>query len=389
MASSVFPKTGFAASGEVVYKHRSCDYFIVSTGSDYALLEWYGGYDPDVEDTLVGGYESYGFKDIYDTTAEQDVRVWVEDYWLSRSRVIEKYQDKCDGRYPVFNTYRYYVPPAPVRTSCALYGSNAIPTLDGNCVCGLGYEWNTGITQCVQTLTCTDGYIKKNNQCLTYTQDCQQTFGANSFGKKSNSATNSECFCNAGYVWNSAGTTCVLGSSTCQSNTTFSIAKNACISLNQMCSDSFGQSSISNGTKNSTGDAVCICKEGFTWSADRTQCVALPTPTPSASAPTNLDMQQFCISSLGQDATFDSVTGNCQCRSGFEKRENACKPIIAAFSGIPKTKSDLLRCSFVGNKTNKLYYAKGHKTVAKMTLTGKTCFAKEADAQKAGYRRSK
>jgi hypothetical protein len=31
-----------------------CDYFLVSTVQGFALLEWYGGYDPDIGDEIVG-----------------------------------------------------------------------------------------------------------------------------------------------------------------------------------------------------------------------------------------------------------------------------------------------------------------------------------------------
>ena len=62
----------------------------------YALLEWYGGNDPSEGDQLVGDYEEYGFHDIYNTTAGEELRVWVEDYWLSKTRVIEKFYNKCD-----------------------------------------------------------------------------------------------------------------------------------------------------------------------------------------------------------------------------------------------------------------------------------------------------
>ena len=54
----------------------------------YALLEWYGGSDPDEGDIIVGDFESYGFKDIYNLTADSELRVWVEDYWLSKEDVF-------------------------------------------------------------------------------------------------------------------------------------------------------------------------------------------------------------------------------------------------------------------------------------------------------------
>ena len=86
----------YAAKGEVVYKSSRCDYFIVETPSGYALLEWYGGNDPDKGDIVVGNYEDYGFKDIYNLTADQEMKVWVEDYWLSKDDALERLFELCE-----------------------------------------------------------------------------------------------------------------------------------------------------------------------------------------------------------------------------------------------------------------------------------------------------
>lgn len=207
------------------------------------------------------------------------------------------------------------------------------------------------------------------------------------YGSNSTLSSANTCVCKTGYTWNDAKSSCVASVGSCQNDTIFNRAINACISLDQMCASYFGKNSFSTGVKDSAGNPTCKCKEGFIWdTSGKNECTEKTTDSVESE---KVDMQAFCTSSLGQDSTFNSVTGNCQCRSGFEKRDDICKPSIPAFSGAPKTKSDLLRCLFVGNKTNKLYYAKGHKTVAKMTLTGKTCFAKEADAKKAGYRKTK
>jgi hypothetical protein len=96
LLSTFFAETAFAAKGEVVYKKSGCDYFIVETYMGYALLEWFGGNDPDEGDVIVGKFESYGFKDIYNLTADSELRVWVEDYWLSREDALEQYFEHCD-----------------------------------------------------------------------------------------------------------------------------------------------------------------------------------------------------------------------------------------------------------------------------------------------------
>ena len=78
-----------AAKGVVVLYKPGCDYYIVETTMGYALLEWYGGNDPSEGDTLVGDYESYGMKDIYNISADSETKVWVEEFWLSKGSVLE------------------------------------------------------------------------------------------------------------------------------------------------------------------------------------------------------------------------------------------------------------------------------------------------------------
>jgi len=92
----IAPAAAFAAKGVVVYYKSGCSYFIAETTMGYALLEWYGGYDPSKGDVIAGDFESYGMKDIYNLTADQETKVWVEDFWLSKQRAIEKYFDKCN-----------------------------------------------------------------------------------------------------------------------------------------------------------------------------------------------------------------------------------------------------------------------------------------------------
>src|SRR5262249_47307375 len=89
------PTSSPPAESGLVVKKSGWDYYLVETAMGSALLEWYGGNDPDEGDTLVGEYESYGMKDIFNVTAGSETRVWVEDFWLSRSSAIEKYRAKC------------------------------------------------------------------------------------------------------------------------------------------------------------------------------------------------------------------------------------------------------------------------------------------------------
>lgn len=90
------PAAAFAAKGVVVLYKSGCSYYIVETNLGYAILEWYGGNDPSRGDVLAGDFETYGMKDIYNLSADAETKVWVEDFWLSKTRAIEKYYDKCD-----------------------------------------------------------------------------------------------------------------------------------------------------------------------------------------------------------------------------------------------------------------------------------------------------
>lgn len=91
----VIPQLALAAKGVVVYARPSCDYYIVETSTGFDLLEWYGGYTPDEGDLIVGEFESYGFYDIYDVTADQESTAWVEDFWLSGSDAAAGYLEQC------------------------------------------------------------------------------------------------------------------------------------------------------------------------------------------------------------------------------------------------------------------------------------------------------
>jgi hypothetical protein len=49
--------------------------FMVSTKRGFAVLEWFGGHDPDTDDVLIGNFEPHGMHDILDDTADESL--WV------------------------------------------------------------------------------------------------------------------------------------------------------------------------------------------------------------------------------------------------------------------------------------------------------------------------
>lgn len=94
--SAICPKPVYAASQGVVTKRISgCDYFMVNATGGYAVLEWYGGHDPDSGDVIIGKFETYGMHEIVDDTADETLTVWTEEYAVSRTRALEILVDKC------------------------------------------------------------------------------------------------------------------------------------------------------------------------------------------------------------------------------------------------------------------------------------------------------
>ena len=96
LAMLTFSAMTNAAKGVVAYYKTGCSYYIVETIMGFALLEWFGGNDPNEGDILVGDFETYGMKDIYNISADSETQVWVEDFWLSKERAIEEYFEKCN-----------------------------------------------------------------------------------------------------------------------------------------------------------------------------------------------------------------------------------------------------------------------------------------------------
>jgi hypothetical protein len=96
IVSILFSSLASAEKGEVVHYKSGCDYYIVDASMGYALLEWYGGNDPSEGDTLVGDFDVYGMKKIYNISADSETQVWVEDYMLSKDSAIEMYYEKCN-----------------------------------------------------------------------------------------------------------------------------------------------------------------------------------------------------------------------------------------------------------------------------------------------------
>ena len=100
LLATMFLIAGSAYGGsnvKVILKPSGCGSYFLADGDSYGiyLLEWYGGYDPDVGDSIVGEIKGYGFKDVFYPDKNSKGRVYVDDYWLSSSSAIEKLREKC------------------------------------------------------------------------------------------------------------------------------------------------------------------------------------------------------------------------------------------------------------------------------------------------------
>ena len=90
------PALANATKAVVVYDKGCSSRMIMYTSLGYILAEWYGGNTPEKGDVVVGDLNSYGFKDVWNLTKDAASRVYVDDYLLSKDRVIEKLSEKCN-----------------------------------------------------------------------------------------------------------------------------------------------------------------------------------------------------------------------------------------------------------------------------------------------------
>ena len=82
--------TAFAVRGVVVYFNYSKDLIVIETNMGYTCGEIYGtSYFLDKGHTVAGDLHSFGFHDIYDATADQTFRMYIDEYWESEDRVID------------------------------------------------------------------------------------------------------------------------------------------------------------------------------------------------------------------------------------------------------------------------------------------------------------
>jgi hypothetical protein len=82
--------------GVVCLKIDACDMMIVClTNGNYSVCEDY--YDKcEEDDVLVGEFQGYGFKDVFNLTRDKSCRVYIEDWETSEESALEELKEECD-----------------------------------------------------------------------------------------------------------------------------------------------------------------------------------------------------------------------------------------------------------------------------------------------------
>lgn len=83
--------------GEVIWEGKNCDFYIIETQKYYVLVELYRG-RLDEGDKVDGELHKYGFKYIKNLKKDSEVKVYIENYWISKNACFEWLKDngKCE-----------------------------------------------------------------------------------------------------------------------------------------------------------------------------------------------------------------------------------------------------------------------------------------------------
>ena len=90
---------GFKASSEsklitVTKVESRSDWFIVETSGGFALVEWFGGTLPSENQQFYGNVHKFGFTELTSKVGSRRMKVWVDDYLLTKQSALEKLAEK-------------------------------------------------------------------------------------------------------------------------------------------------------------------------------------------------------------------------------------------------------------------------------------------------------
>jgi hypothetical protein len=61
----------------------------------FALMELYGGEMPAEGNIIVGDFENFGRADVYNLSNDSQATIYVADFWLNRTKVVEEFIKHC------------------------------------------------------------------------------------------------------------------------------------------------------------------------------------------------------------------------------------------------------------------------------------------------------
>ena len=139
-----------------------------------------------------------------------------------------------------------------------------------NCYCNAGYTWNSSNTMCVKSQITVPPTEKSPTEIST--ELCRKDFGNNSYGTgELNSNGGYNCYCNTGYIWNSSNTMCVSDIQIPRATESTVVLSGQ--SPNEACHGAFGVNSYTLERVKTNNSVNCFCKATYVWNANRTGCV--------------------------------------------------------------------------------------------------------------------
>lgn len=85
-------------SGTVIWDSNSCDYVVIYTENNwYVIAEKYSGaYNLSVGDKVRGDLIGFGFEDVYCLNKDKEMRLYIDNYYATKSSSEELIRDKCN-----------------------------------------------------------------------------------------------------------------------------------------------------------------------------------------------------------------------------------------------------------------------------------------------------
>jgi hypothetical protein len=162
----------------------------------------------------MSGYEFNGTSCIYKNTNYTNIPIYSQSSsncpLNSHTSTTDVTKCQCDSGYQV-NLTKDACVLIPVCSDGYTMSSNGLcityaqscKDINNNDANIIGNKGVDGSINC----TCVYGYIWNGNKCITYTEDCKNSYGENVYGSKGDNG--SLCYCENSYEWNSNRTQCI------------------------------------------------------------------------------------------------------------------------------------------------------------------------------------